>query len=169
MRRLFLALALMLAVQPRTAMAVADPPHNVAVTVLISSSTSNPSTTSCSATYQHGNVFGVGYAKIRRGFGFSVWPFGATAYATPPSRYEWGANYPNLPSPPGVRCNTVAVNVGVLSNGVVLQFSNSGSGGSWVQANGPVYSTLIGGTGYTYGAVVLPYVQPVASRGFPGI
>ena len=147
--------------------ATADPPHNVTVDRLIANGPGTDST-SCAVRYQHGNIWAVGYGKIMRGTAAVLWPTSSTTYAQHGTRYGWGLIYPGMPDGVTTRCSFTGVAVGVLWNGQILEYYNEGSGTSWVQAQGPVYSSIIGSTGWVGGPVMPGGGQALASKYFPG-
>lgn len=166
-KKVMLSIAMLTLAMAGTVSATADPPHNVTVDRLIANGPGTDST-SCSVLYQHGNVWAVGYAKITRGTAATLWPTTSTTYAPSGKRYGWGLTYPSMPDGVPIRCNFTGVTVGVLWNGQILEYYNEGSGTSWVQAQGPVYSSIIGSTGWVGGPVATGGGQALANQYFPG-
>ncbi len=168
LRRITTGSCALIAMVPLVATGAANPPHNVTVNRLIANGPGSGST-SCAVQYQHGNVWAVGYAKIRRGYSWGVWPSSSSNYAASNKRYAWGVSYPNIPDGNSVRCGGTTAQVTVVWNGGLYQYTKNGTGFGWVQAQGPVYSNILGSTGWVAGPVSPGGGQPLASRDFPGL
>ena len=156
---------------PGTAFATANPPHNVDTAELINyNAGGGTDSTQCAVRYQHGNVYAVGYSKIKRGYDYAQWPTSSSSYATAGWRYGWGVTYPSMPDGNTVRCTQMQTFVTVLFNNNVLQYSSaSGTGdGTWLQATGPVYSSLVGSQGWVWGPTHAGGGQAIAADTFPG-
>ncbi len=151
------------------ASAAPNPAHNVTVNRLISN-TPGQQSTACSVQYQHGNLWTVSYAKIRRGFAHPEWlPTTTSSYAANGYRYRWGASYPNLPDGNTVRCAGTDVTLTYLFGGQLLNITTGGTGVGWHQATGPQWSSIVGGRGWVSGNTNPAGGQPLASRDFPGV
>lgn len=154
------------------ASATPNPPHNVDTAQLINYNGGGViDSTQCAVRYQHGNVFAVGYSKIKRGYDYSQWPSSSSSYASAGWRYGWGVSYPNVPDGLAVRCTEMATLVTVLYSNNLLEYSSaSGTGdGYWLQANGPVYSALVGSQGFVWGPAYGGTGQAIGGEEFPGL
>lgn len=146
-----------------TASAAANPPHNTEAYFLIR----EPSANSCGVRYQHGNVFGHAYAKIREGYNSSVWSTSNPSFPSPGWRFSWDVNYPlHL----GVQCLDVQAELTAWNGSSLLTFSTAivQASGAWVEANTSFTQSccwsIVQSKGFTFGADE----QAIAGRQFPG-
>jgi hypothetical protein len=171
-RRAGLVIATVCLLSATTASAAANPPHNVDSARLINyNAGGGGGSTQCAVRYQHGNVYGVGYSKIKRGYDYSQWPASSSSYASAGWRYGWDVSYPNIPDGSPVRCQFMTSYVIVFHNNYLLTYgAPQGTGnGTWLQATGPVYSSIVGSEGWVWGPVYPGGAQAIASQSFPGL
>jgi hypothetical protein len=157
---------------PGSSHATADPTHNVDTAKLINYNAGGfAGSDQCAVRYQHGNIYATAYSKIKRGYDFTQLSASSSSYATAGVRYGWGVTYPNMPDGVTVRCTTMQTFATVSYSGNLLEYSSAADtgNGTWLQATGPVYSSLVGSQGWVWGPTNGLGNQAIAAATFPGL